>query len=193
MRLDILDKGHGLGTKLLLAAIRTVSRQPVPDIIKLIRYRRDFFGAPMQRIIQEAMRGPSTWTIGDRELMAAVVSQANKCEFCTRAHSAVATRAYDDERKVSAVLSNLETAPIPDSLRAVLRLLSKLTRTHRVDTDDIRAAMAAGLSRAQIEDAFAVCFAFNSVGRLADSFGFFVPGPQAFKAAALFLLLRGYR
>ncbi len=147
----------------------------------------------MQKVIQEAMRGPSTWTIGDRELMAAVVSQANQCDFCTKAHGAVAARAYDDDTKVSAVLSNLETAPIQESLKAILRLLSKLTRTHRVDADDIRAAMAAGLSRAQIEDALAVCFAFNTVGRLADSFGFFVPGAPAFKTAALFLLWRGYR
>jgi hypothetical protein len=34
-----------------------------------------------------------------------------------------------------------------------------------------------------IEDALAVCFAFNSMNRLADAFEFFVPGPKAFEAA----------
>jgi hypothetical protein len=31
------------------------------------------------------------------------------------------------------------------------------------------------------------------IGRLADAFGFFVPGPKAFEAGAKYLLARGYR
>ena len=42
----------------------------------------------------------------------------------------------------------------------------------------------------QIEDALAVCFAFNTTDRLADTFEFFVPGPKAFEAGAKFLLAR---
>jgi hypothetical protein len=57
----------------------------------------------------------------------------------------------------------------------------------------IRAVLAAGASRRQIEDALAVCFSFNVIGRLADAFGFFVRGPKAFEAGAKYLLARGYR
>lgn len=81
MRLVILDSDHGFGTKALFALIRAVSGQQVLDVIKLVRYRADFYGAPMQRVTHEAMRGPSAWPIGDRELMAAVVSKINECEF----------------------------------------------------------------------------------------------------------------
>jgi len=81
MRLAILDNGHGFGTKALFAFIRAVSRQPVPDVLKVMRYRADFFGALMQRVTHEAMRGPSAWSVGDRELMAAFVSKINACEF----------------------------------------------------------------------------------------------------------------
>src|SRR5579859_398916 len=112
MRLRILDSGHGLGTKALFALIRTVSRQPVLDVVKLVKYRTDFYGGPMQGVTQEAMRGPSTWSVGDRELMAAFVAKTNHCEFCTKAHTAVAEGAYRDGKKVSAVLSDLDTAPI---------------------------------------------------------------------------------
>jgi hypothetical protein len=35
--------------------------------------------------------------------------------------------------------------------------------------------------------------AFNVLDRLADTFGFHVPGPRAFAAGAKFLLSRGYR
>jgi FAD/FMN-containing dehydrogenase len=72
-------------------------------------------------------------------------------------------------------------------------MLSKLTREHAVNANDMRAVLAAGVSRDQIEDALAVCFAFNTIGRLADAFGFFLPGPKAFEAGAKYLLARGYR
>jgi AhpD family alkylhydroperoxidase len=193
MRLAILDSGHGFGTKALFALIRTVSRQPVLDVVKLVKYRADFYGGPMQGVTHEAMRGPSTWSVGDRELMAAFVAKTNQCEFCTKAHVAVAQRAYGDGKTVSTLLSDLDTGAIEEPLRATLLMLGKLTREQAVDADDVRAVLAAGASRQQIEDALAVCFSFNVIGRLADAFGFFVPGPKAFEAGAKYLLARGYR
>ncbi|MGH9616260.1 MAG: carboxymuconolactone decarboxylase family protein [Acidobacteriaceae bacterium] len=193
MRLAILDSGHSFRTKVLFALIRTISRQPVLDVVKLVKYRPDFYGAPMSAVTQEAMRGPSAWSVGDRELMAAFVAKTSQCEFCTRTHAAVAQRAYGDGRNVSALLSDLETAAIEEPLRATLLMLGKLTREHAVDADDMRAVLAVGVSRRQIEDALAVCFSFNVIDRLADAFGFSVPGPKAFEAGAKYLLDRGYR
>ena len=193
MRLAILDSGHSFGTKSLFAFIGAVSRQPVLDAVKVVKYRADFYGGPMSRVTQDATRGPSAWSVGDRELMAALIAKTNECEWCVKAHSAVAERAFGDRAKVSAVLANLETAPIEEPLRATLRMLRKLSREHSVDADDMRTVLAAGVSREQIEDALAVCFAFNTMSRLADAFGFFLPGPKAFEAGAKYLLARGYR
>jgi uncharacterized peroxidase-related enzyme len=193
MRLAILDDGHGFGTKALFALIRAASRQPVPEVLKLVRYRSDFLGTNLGAVTHEAMRGPSDWSVGDRELMAAVVSKANACGFCIAAHSAVAARAYGDAAKVSAVLSDIETAPIEEPLRATLRMLRKLTHERAVSVDDMRAVLAAGASRGQIEDALAVGFAFNTMNRLADAFGFAIPEPEAVQAGAKYLLTRGYR
>jgi len=192
MRLAILDKGHSLGTKILFAVIRAASRQPVPGPVKLVMYRPEFFGAHLKKVTHEAMRGPSAWSVGDRELMAAFVSTLNQCEYCIKAHSAVAATAYRDEGKVSAALADLETAAIEEPLRATLRLLATLTREHGVSVDDMRTALAAGVSRQQIEDAIGVAFAFNTMNRLADVFGFFVPGPKGFEAGAKYLLAHGY-
>jgi AhpD family alkylhydroperoxidase len=141
------------------------------DVVKLVRYRVDFYGEPMQGVTHEAMRGPSTWSVGDRELMAAFVAKTNQCEFCTKAHAAVAQRAYHAEKKVSALLSDLDITANEEPLRATLLMLGKLTREHVVNTDDTRAVLAAGASRQQIEDALAVSFSFNVIGRLADAFG----------------------
>lgn len=191
MRLAVLDRGHRPRTKAVLALIRLVSRRPVVDAVKLALYRPDFFGGG--HLTHEAMRGPSAWSIGDRELMAAFVSKVNECRFCVAAHSATSSLWYGDRAKVAATLANLETAPIDEPLRAALRMVGKLTREHSIDPDDIRAVLAEGVSRQQIEDALAVCLAFNITDRLADAFDFTVASPAAMNAGARHLLTRGYR
>ena len=191
MRLTILDRGHRLRTKALLALVRLVSRQPVVDAVKLALYRPEFYGAG--QLTHEAMRGSSAWSIGDRELMAAFVSRVNECQFCIAAHSATSGLWYGDHAKVAATLADVETAPIDEPLRATLRILGKLTREHSVDPDDIRAVLAEGVSPEQIEDALAVCLAFNITDRLADAFDFSVASPEAMNAGARYLLKRGYR
>src|SRR4051812_22118495 len=114
MRLAILDSGHGLGTRVLFAFIRAVSRQPILDVIKLVRYRPEFYGGPMSAVTHEAMRGPSEWSVADREVMAAFVARSIQCEWCTRAHSAVAERADGSDARIAAVLADLDTAPIAE-------------------------------------------------------------------------------
>jgi uncharacterized peroxidase-related enzyme len=193
MRLEVLNRGYGAGTKLLFGLIRLLSGHPVPDAAKLVFYRPDFYGSYAKDFTHAAMRGPSDWSVGDRELMAAYVSQVNACTFCTGAHSATARRAYQDGPKVEAVLADLESAPIEEPLRATLRMLGKLTREGKVGAEDMLQVLAAGVSRQQIEDALAVCAAFNTTNRLADAFGFEVLSPEDFQAGARYLLKRGYR
>jgi hypothetical protein len=91
------------------------------------------------------------------------------------------------------VLGDIETAPVAEPLKATMRMLRTLTRQRSLNADDMRAVLAAGASREQIEDALAVYFAFSVIGRLADAFGFLDPGPEAFEAGAKYLLARGYR
>jgi len=193
VRLSILDHGHTLGKKALFWIIRTASRQPVPEALKLVAYRGDFYGDAAKEITHEAMRGPSAWTVAERELMAAIVSQANACEFCVRAHTAVASRAYADPEKVSAALRDLDAAPLAPVLRVTLRLLEKWARGHALDPGELRAALDAGVTQEQLEDALAIAFAFDVTNRLANAFAFDVPPPAAFEAGAKFLLARGYR
>jgi uncharacterized peroxidase-related enzyme len=193
MRLDVLNHGYRPGTKLLFAVIRLFSGQPVPDAAKLVFYRPDFYGSRAKEFTHEAMRGPSAWSVADRELMAAYVSKVNDSAFCIGAHSATAGQAYQDRGKVQAVLADLDSAPIEDGLRATLRMLGTLTQEGKVDAGDIRPVLSAGVSRQQVEDALAVCAAFNTTGRLADAFGFEVLSPEGFEAGARYLLKRGYR
>jgi uncharacterized peroxidase-related enzyme len=192
MRLDVLNNGYGVGTKLLFAVIRLFSRHPVPDAAKLVFYRPEFYGDRAKEFTHEAMRGSSDWSVGDRELMAAYVSKVNDTAFCIAAHTATARRAYQDGAKVEAVLSDLESAPIEEPLRATLRMLGKLTAEGKIGAEEMREVLAAGVSAQQVADALAVCAAFNTTDRLADAFGFEVLSPEGFEAGAKYLLKRGY-
>jgi uncharacterized peroxidase-related enzyme len=193
MRLEILNRGYGPATKLLFALVRAFSGRPLPDAAKLVFYRPAFYGAKAKDFTHEAMRGPSAWSVGDRELMAAFVSKVNQCAFCVGAHTATAGQAYQDSAKVQTVLADPESAPIEEGLRATLRMLGKLTREGEVSAEDMRQVISAGISRQQVEDALAVCAAFNTTDRLADAFGFELLSPEDFEAGAKYLLKRGYR
>jgi AhpD family alkylhydroperoxidase len=193
MRLDILNHGYRPGTRLLFAVIRLFSGHPVPDAARLVFYRPDFYGARAKAFTHEAMRGPSAWSVGDRELMAAYVSTVNESAFCIAAHTATSSRAYQDGPRVAAVLGDLESAPIAEPLRATLRMLGKLTREGTVGAQDMREVLAAGVSPQQVRDALAVCVAFNTTDRLGDAFGFELLSPEGFEAGAKYLLKRGYR
>ena len=193
MRLDILNHGYGPGTKLLFALLRMFSGRPLPDAARLTFYRPDFYGAQAKEFTHATMRGPSDWSIGDRELMAAYVSKVNDSAFCVGAHTATAGRAYQDGSRVAAVLVDLESAPVAEPLRATLRMLGRLTLEGKVGVGDMREVLSAGVSPQQIRDALAVCAAFNTTDRLADTFGFEVLSPEGFEAGAKYLLRRGYR
>jgi alkylhydroperoxidase family enzyme len=95
---------------------------------------------------------------------------------------------------VQNALADLASAKISDNLRATLAMLAKVTRDHSsVTADDMRAVLAVGVTRAQIEDALMVGWCFNVITRLADTFEFHV-GPQAaFDQSAKMLLSRGYK
>jgi uncharacterized peroxidase-related enzyme len=193
MRPDVLNRGYSPGTKLLFTVIRLFSGQPLPDAARLVFYRPDFYGARARKFTHAAMRGPSPWSVGDRELMAAYVSKVNGTAFCIGAHTATASLAYHDAAKVQAVLTDLDSAPIEEPLRATLRMLGHLTAAGQVSAQDMREVLAAGVSRQQVEDALAVCVAFNTTDRLADAFGFQLLSTEGYESGAKVLLKRGYR
>ena len=120
-------------------------------------------------------------------------ASASRPVVLNAAHTATARRAYQDGPTVAAVLADLESAPVEDGLRATLRMLGKLTREGKVGADDMRRVLSAGVSHQQVQDALAVCAAFNVTGRLAEAFGFEVLSPEGFEAGAKYLLKRGYR
>ena len=57
-----------------------LGREPI-GVLKTLHYRPELFGRPYSDALDLAMRGPSDWTPGERELFAAFVSSLNQCPF----------------------------------------------------------------------------------------------------------------
>jgi len=81
VRLPILDNGHRAPQKLLLALTRLVTRSEPVDVVKVFMYRPGFFGKPFCDLGHVVLRGPSDWTVGERELFGAFSSKLNACTF----------------------------------------------------------------------------------------------------------------
>ena len=80
MHLQKVAHGHRLRERLLLGAMR-LGMGAVPDVARTLLYRREFFGGPYGALAQAVLRGPSEWSVGERELFAAFVSRQNQCSF----------------------------------------------------------------------------------------------------------------
>jgi hypothetical protein len=81
MRLPTVEKGTTLKPKLMRAMARVVFRRRLPDVVRTVLHRHEWFGDHLNRLSQSVMRGPSEWSVGERELFAAFVSRVNQCPF----------------------------------------------------------------------------------------------------------------
>jgi hypothetical protein len=81
VRLAVVDSGHAPDEAAVLAAIRERSGAEPLGVVKTLHYRPDLFGRPFSDALDRAMRGPSDWSAGERELFAAFTSLLNQCPF----------------------------------------------------------------------------------------------------------------
>src|SRR5208283_1794573 len=85
---------------------------------------------PLNELAEVLLRGPSTLTPGERELIATYVSSQNDCFFCQSIHGAVA--AYHlggDEKLVVDVKQNYQDAPVSGKLKALLAIAGKVQQS----------------------------------------------------------------
>ena len=80
MRLKKVHSGHRLREKAILTIMRLMVGH-APGVVRTLFYRKEFFGQNFSALTQQVMRGPSPWTVGEREIFAAFVSRLNQCVF----------------------------------------------------------------------------------------------------------------
>jgi uncharacterized peroxidase-related enzyme len=128
--------------------------------------------APLIDYHQAVLRGPSALTVGERELIAAYVSGLNACHYCTGVHGAVAEVFGVEEGVLTALLADVESAPVREELKPVFAYVRKLTLTpDRMVQDDADAVFAAGWAEKTLFDAVSVCALFNFMNRLVEGTG----------------------
>ncbi len=66
-----------------------LKNEELPGIVGLLNYRPET-GKPLTDLAEILLRGPSTLTSGEREIIAASVSYWNGCHFCHTSHAAAA-------------------------------------------------------------------------------------------------------
>lgn len=64
-----------------MLGLMRVAMGHAPGVVRTLLYRKEFFGRPFSELTQHVMRGPSPWTVGERETFAAFVSRLNQCVF----------------------------------------------------------------------------------------------------------------
>jgi len=65
--------------------LAAIDNGPAPPqalgVVKTLLYRPEDFGRPFSDALEVAMRGPSEWSAGERELFAAFTSLLNQCPY----------------------------------------------------------------------------------------------------------------
>lgn len=150
---------------------------------------------PLSELAEILLRAPHSMTAGERELIAAYVSGLNECRFCCSSHSAFAAAQLDAGMTlVDQVRADLESAPVSDKLRALLRIAGAVQQDGRkVTTDMVETARAAGATDLEIHDTVLIAAAFCMYNRYVDGLGTLAPdAPERYAAAAERIVERGY-
>jgi uncharacterized peroxidase-related enzyme len=141
------------------------------------------------------LRGPSSLTEAEREIIAAFVSSGNECYFCATSHAAAARHLLGDNcGLVDDVLANSNTAEISDKLRVLLSIAGKVRRDGRLVTDeDVAKARAAGADDQAIHDTVLIAAMFCMYNRYVDGLATWTPrDPASYDAMGARLAVQGY-
>jgi uncharacterized peroxidase-related enzyme len=150
---------------------------------------------PMRELVEILLRGPSTLTSGEREMIATLVSSRNDCGFCQLSHRAAAAHHLEGNYDlVDAVRRDPETAPVSPKLKALLAIAGKVQQDGKlVTTADVDRARAAGASDLEIHDTVLIAAAFSMFNRYVDGLATVTPAdPSAYDAMGKRMAGEGY-
>ena len=101
----------------------------------MLDYRLDT-ALPIRQLTQILLRGVSTLTEGERELIAAVTSYGNECRFCTAAHTAAADLYLGDVSIAEAAKKDPAAAPVSAKMKALLVIARACQKNGRLVTPE---------------------------------------------------------
>jgi uncharacterized peroxidase-related enzyme len=155
-------------------------KENLPGITGLLDYRLDT-ALPIRQLTQILLRGESTLTEAERELIATVVSAGNECRFCTAAHTAAANAYLPDPSIAEQVKKDLRTAPVSEKLKTLLIIARATQQSGRnVTPEMIAAARGQGATDRELHDTVLIAALFSLYNRYVDGLATVTPAEPAF-------------
>ncbi|ASU34899.1 carboxymuconolactone decarboxylase family protein [Mucilaginibacter xinganensis] len=165
----------------------------LPGITGLLEFRKDT-AQPIRELTQILLRGTSTLTEGERELIATVVSNGNNCKFCTAAHTAAADLFLGESETAGMVKTDIAAAPVSEKMKTLLTIADSVRESGKlVTTTHIEKAKAEGATDLEIHDTVLIAALFCLYNRYVDGLGTALPAdPGYFDVLAERLINNGY-
>ena len=118
------------------------------------------------------MFGQSNLSREEREIIATVVSAANKCDYCKLHHGEALNYYWKNLEKVQAFMNDPLSFDVPERTKAMIKYAIKLTKTpEEVTEEDIKSLRTVGFSDRDILDIALITSYFNFVNRIALGLG----------------------
>ena len=154
--------------------------EQLPGITGLLEYRLDT-AQPIRELTQILLRGESTLSAGERELIAALVSSRNCTNFCEAAHTKAADLLLGEDETARAVKQDIETAPVSEKMKALLQIAALTQQSGRAVTPEaVARAREAGATDREIHDTVLIAALFCLYNKYVDGLATVAPADPAF-------------
>lgn len=152
----------------------------LPGITGLLEYRRDS-AEPIRALTQLLLRGESTLSFAERELIATVVSHRNECRFCSTAHAAVTEILMGEAETCRLVREDIETAPVSEKMKALLHIAALTQKGGRYVTEKaVERAKDAGATELEIHDTVLIAALFCLYNKYVDGLASSMPADPSY-------------
>ena len=149
----------------------------------------------MRELAEVLLRGPSSLTSGEREMLATLVSTRNDCYFCQTSHRAAAAHHLGGNYDlVDSVRFDYLNAPVSAKLRALLAIAAAVQVSGRnVTAEAVQTARTEGATDLEIHDTVLIAAAFSMFNRYVDGLATMTPrDPQMYDAMGARMASEGY-
>ncbi len=130
------------------------------------------FSRSLHIFLEDLLRGPSPFSVAERELIGGYVSGLNKCVFCCSVHAGLAEDLGNWEGLVETFLAGDHYVPENPKLVPVLAYIRRLTlEIDTVGESDVTAILDAGWPEEAAVHANLICGAFSLFNRWVTGLG----------------------
>jgi uncharacterized peroxidase-related enzyme len=132
---------------------------------------------PLNELVEVLLRGPSTLTPGERELIATYVSAENDCYYCQTVHGAIAAaHLNDNEDLVRSVKRDFLHADVSEKMKALLKIAGAVQKGGKyVKKEEVEQARQLGATDLEIHDTVLIAAAFCMFNRYVDGLATWQP------------------